>query len=564
VDRGGTYNASVQSPQIDYFRETFTAEEEALLRRYFTNVDRPVFALKNLPEVVKGALFARYSRSAKSLRRLFLDEFAGDRGLAMQGLAAGETPEVPEALGAPEIGRGRAAALYQRIFSEYGDDSVAQLGGAHLACEQASNVLTKALEWGRLAAYLEQSTRYIYFDQKLGGRYRYLTPPELVGTSAEGAFVATMDALFDLYSTLARKLEEEYGRRLPRADGDSPLVRKQTIRARVCDELRGLLPAATVSNVGIFGSGQAYEALLLRMRAHPLAEVRQVSDLLLHELEQVLPDFVRRVEVPDRGVAWTRYLRSTAAAIAAVAAEVCDQPAAPRPAVTLVDWDPEGELKTIAAALYGPSALPDDQLLELVRRMPPADRERIFWAYVGERGNRRHKPGRALERTSYRFDLVADYGAFRDLQRHRMLTLEWQRLSPHLGHVEPPAIAEMGWTAEWQRAMAGAAALYETLHAGFGPEVAQYAVPFAYKVRFFLQLNAREAFHVLELRSQQGGHEAYRELCQEMHRQIAEKAGHRLLAAAMKYVDHQDYEFGRLASARRAESRRETTTLRNE
>jgi thymidylate synthase ThyX len=541
----------VPAPQIEYYRDSFSAEEAALLGRYFTNVDRPVFALKNLPEVVKGALFARYSRSAKSLRRLFLDEFVGDRGAVMGGETA-------------EIGRARATDLYRRIFTEYGDDSVAQLGGAHLACEQASNVLTKVLEWGRLAAYLEQSTRYVYFDQKLGGRYRYLTPPELLGTGAEAAFVATMDGLFDLYSTLARKLEEEYSRRLPRAEGDSPLVRKQTLRARVCDELRGLLPAATVSNVGIFATGQAYEALLLRMRAHPLAEVRHYSDLLLAELELVLPDFVRRVAVADRGVAWSRYLQSTANAIAAVAAEVCDEPAAPRPAVTLVDWDPEGELKVIAAALYGASALPDDQLLALVRRMPPADRERIFWAFVGERGNRRHKPGRALERTSYRFDLVTDYGAFRDLQRHRLLTLEWQRLDPHLGQVEPGAVAEMGWTAEWRQAMAGAAELYETLRAGFGPDVAQYAVPFAFKVRFYLQLNAREAFHLLELRSQRGGHETYRRLCREMHEQIAERAGHRLIAAAMKYVDPQDYDFGRLEAERRADSRREAATLRGE
>jgi len=595
---------------IDYVRETFSAEEEALLGQFFTNVDRPVFALKNLPEVVKGALFARYSRSAKSLRRLFLDEFAGDLQETPQGDAAWPSPamrrprpagaaaDLPgappqaggaaadlagappqEAAAAPdraaamqgfaprEVGLGRAADLYRRIFTEYGDDSVAQLGGAHLACEQASNVLTKVLEWGRLAAYLEQSTRYIYFDQKLGGRYRYLTPPELKGTSLEAAFVETMDALFELYSALARKLDEEYQRRLPRAPGDSPLVRKQTIRARVCDELRGLLPAATVSNVGIFASGQAFEALLLRMRAHPLAEVRQYADLLLHELKLVLPDFVRRIEVPDRGGAWTSYLRATADAVGALAAEVCPQEsaeAAPPPAVSLVDWDPEGEMKVIAAALYGASALPDDRLLELVRGLPPQDRERIFRAYVGARGNRRHKPGRALERTSYRFDLVADYGIFRDLQRHRMLTLEWQRLSPHLGYVTPEVVEEMGWAPDWQAAMARAARLYDAIRERCGPETAQYAVPFAYRVRFYLQLNAREAFHVLELRSQQGGHEAYRHLCREMHRQIAEVAGHRLLAAAMTYVDHGDYDFGRLASERRAETRREAAALRGD
>src|SRR5881394_3166670 len=148
-----------------YAAETFSDTEAEILRRYVTNLDQPVFALVNLPEVVKGALFARYSRSAKSLRRLFLDEFVGELDIS-----GDQTIDAT-------VGLRRAEDLYDKVFFEYGDDSVAQLGGVHLACEQASNLLTKVLEWGRLMSYLEQSTRYIAYDQRLGGRYRYYRDP---------------------------------------------------------------------------------------------------------------------------------------------------------------------------------------------------------------------------------------------------------------------------------------------------------------------------------------------------------------------------------------------------
>ena len=255
-----------------YFRETFTHEEELILGRFFTNTDRPVFALINLPEVVKGALFARYSRTHKSLRRVFLDEFYSQPDIGIQAIAESSAGGA----GAPDTRR--AERLYERVLGEYGDDSVAQLGGAHVACEQASNILTKVLEWGRLAAYLEQSTRYIYYDRKLGGRYRYLVPPEIRGSDHEGRYRDEMDRQFETYSSIVRRLTEYFAARFPRAAGDSMRVWRSTIRAKACDTARGLLPAATLSNVGIFGTGQAYESLLLRMRASQVAEVRDYSE----------------------------------------------------------------------------------------------------------------------------------------------------------------------------------------------------------------------------------------------------------------------------------------------
>jgi len=540
-----------------YHVESFTADERALLSRFFTNVDGPVFGIVNLPEVVKGALFARYSRSPLSVRRLFLDEFVAEPELGVGAIA-----ETLDDKNSP-IGLVRAQGLYERVFTQFGDDSVAQLGGAHVACEQASNVLTKVLEWGRLASYLEQSTRYIFYDRLLGDRYRYHVPQELDGSPLEREFRDTMDAVFDSYSALVGRAVPFYETLFPKQESDSTFVWRSTIRAKACDDLRGMLPAATTSNVGIFGSGQAYEMLLIRMRAHPLREIRDYADMMLTELRKMIPSFLTRVDVPERGGAWSKYLESVSADLDGLTDEV-DLSIEDRPEVTLVEWDPEGEAKVAAAALYAVSDLPDDQLLAYTRTLSADDRSALIRAAVGARGNRRHKPGRAMERTSYRFDILSDYGAFRDLQRHRMLTIEWQRLSTQHGYVTPDAIADMGGTAAWEEVMERTATLADHIDRAHGPVTAQYAVPFAYRIRYYIDMNAREAFHLLELRSQSSGHPGYRAIAQDMHRLIRDEAGHHAIADAMQFVDHDNYDLARLEDERRLAARRAARGMRDE
>jgi len=534
--------------------EEFTPQERAALAPYVTNLDGPVFALVNLPEVVKGALFARYSRSPKSLRRLFLDEFLGAGGLTV---SAGRGAIDADA------GTRRAEQLYERVFVEYGDDSVAQLGGVHLACEGASNLLTKMLEWGRLMSYLEQSTRYIPYDDRPHGAYRYHVPAELAGELRE-RYVATLDRSFDVYRARLPQLRAFFERKFPRDPAESESVYRMTIRAKALDTLRGLLPAATTSNVGIYGTGQGYEQLLLRMRAHPLRETRDYADLMLVELRKVIPAFLKRVDVAERGGAWSAYLEETRRETREIArrlvepqsagASAADVVAAEAQDVALTDFDPDGELKVVAAALYAVSSRGDAALLEAARRMTRDERAAVLAAYVGKRLNRRHRPGRAFERTSYRFDVLGDYGAFRDLQRHRLLTLEWQRLTPHHGHVVPDAIAEAGLADEWRRVMDESAQLHGAIEAARLPEVASYAVAMAYRVRFYMEMNAREAMHVIELRTAPQGHPAYRRICQTMHRLIGER--HPAIADAMTFADHSAVELERLEAERAAERRR--------
>jgi len=531
-----------------YVPEEFTADEADVLRRYFTNLDGPVFALVNLPEVVKGALFARYSRSPKSLRRLFLDEFVGDLDIA-----GDQTVDAT-------MGVARAEQLYDKVFFEYGDDSVAQLGGVHLACEQASNLLTKILEWGRLMSYLEQSTRYIAYDARLGGRYRFYRDPAILTSSLGTRYVGDMDRIFDAYSAAADAVTEHVRATVPREPTDSDFVWRQATRAKALDAVRGMLPAASLSNVGIYGSGQGFEALLLRMRAHPLPEAQHYAGLMLHELRKVVPSFLKRVDLADRGGAWSDYLAATRTATADVVARLFGEPdtspATDVPEVTLVDFDPDAEDKLLAAICYPHSTLSEAALLDRVRTLAADDRVALIRAYVGDRTNRRHKPGRAFERVDYRFDVLSDYGAFRDLQRHRILTIEWQRLTPAHGYVRPELVDASGTAGMFDETMHRSALLHDDLRAAGFVEEAGYAVAMAYRLRYVMQFNAREAIHLLELRSSPQGHPSYRRVALEMHRLIAEQAGHRAIAAAMTHLTTEAPELERLASERQAEARR--------
>ena len=530
-----------------YTAESFSAEEADILRRYFTNLDQPVFALVNLPEVVKGALFARYSRSMSSLRRLFLDEFVDD--LDVSGDITIDAT----------VGLRRAEALYDRVFFEYGDDSVAQLGGVHLACEQASNLLTKVLEWGRLMAYLEQSTRYIAYDQRLGGRYRYYRDSQVLNSSLGTRYVGDIDRMFSTYSELVPVMQDFFRTNVPKQAGDSDFAYRQAIKARALDSVRGLLPAASLSNVGIYGTGQSYEALLLRMRAHPLPEARLYAEMMLNELRKVIPSFLKRVDLPDRGGLTTRYLADNRAAMDDLAARTFgDAVGGPvtDDSVELVDFDPNGETKMLAAMLYPHTSLAERTVEARVRAMSAAERVAVVRAYCGDRQNRRHRPGRALERVYYRFDVLSDYGAFRDLQRHRMLTIEWQPLSTRHGYVRPEAVAVAGEDEKFDAVMARSARLYEALCAEFGDQ-ASYAVALAYRIRYSMQMNAREAMHMVELRTTLQGHPAYRRVCQRMHALIAEQAGHVAVAELMSFVNHaEDPGLGRLDAEKRVEKLR--------
>jgi len=531
---------------MSHVSDVLTQAERDRLAPYVTDVSGPVFALTNLPEVVKGALFARYSRSTKSLRRLLLDEFLPEDGSAPSASGHDESTAV-----------GRAEGLYDRVLAEYGDDSVAQLGAAHVAVEGASNILTKVLEWGRLASYLEQSTRYIRLDDRPGGRHRYHRPAGVMADpDLSGLYESTLDAAFDAYSALVPRLVEHIDAHVPKDPTAPAAARERAIRASALDALRGLLPAATEANVGIFGSGQAYEALLVRLQASPLAEARECGERMLTELRKVVPAFLTRVDRPDRGVRHARYLAANASATAAIAEQLFGAipPHADGPVVRLIDFDPDGEDRVLTHALWPESRRPLAEVRGRVETLSQAMRAGVLAAYIGDRSDRRERPGRALEATTYTFEVVCDYGAYRDLQRHRMLSLQAQPLTPDLGYEVPADVLDADARDEYVATQEACADLARAI-AERVPQETGYAVTLAHRIRFTMTMNAREAMHVIELRSQPQGHTAYRLVAQEMHTLIRETAGHRAIADAMEFVDHSGAGAGRMAQEIRTANR---------
>ncbi|MDQ2622930.1 MAG: FAD-dependent thymidylate synthase [Actinomycetota bacterium] len=499
--------------------ESFSPSEQKQLAPYFTNLDRPVFALTNLPETVKGALFARYSRYGGTLRRLYLEEFAGD---AADGARPFDGEEGQ-----------RAARLYESVFVGFGDDSIAQLGGAHVACEWVSNILTKVLQRGRLAAYLEQSTRYIPYDQPMpGGGYRYHS-----GDALGAEFQAAMDEIFTIYSDSLKKVEVWAADRWPRAEGEPEGPWQRSIRAKALDLLRGLLPAATLSHVGIYASGQAWEQLLFRLMASPLPEARQFGGMILDELNRVIPSFVSRVQRPDRGGEWISFLEDRRETTEKWVARLgldrrTDQGEGPTVDLLHVHGN-EDDL--LAACLFEESGASESEIRTRVGLLGQAEREELFAAMIGERKNRRHRPGRGFESVSYRFEIVSDYGAFRDLQRHRMLTCQWQTLTPDLGAGAPEEVIEAGVGAEYERALEISRNEFERLREAGHADLAPYALCLGYRIRYVLDLNAREAMQLIELRSGREGHPTYRAVAQAMHDSIA--AVHPTVAGAMTHLD---------------------------
>jgi thymidylate synthase ThyX len=507
---------------VDYPVERFSPAERAQLAPHFSNLDGPVFALVNLPETVKGALFARYSRYPGTLRRLYVEEFA-------EGM-----PDAPPAEPLGDEGT-RAADLYERIFVGYGDDSVAQLGGAHVACEWASNVLTKILQRPRLGSYLEQSTRYIAYDAPMpGGGYRYYRDPEL-----GPEYVRAMDQLFDTYSESLPRVVAWAADAFPTAGAQPAAAHERALRAKALDLLRGLLPAASLSHMGIFATGQTYEQLILHLLAHPLPEARHYGRLILEAVQATMPSFVSRVERPDRGGEWMNFLEARERTAARLAGRLgLDR--APGddghggPSVRLVHVDGD-EDSLLAGLLFEASAASEEDIRLRLAALDPDERAAMLAELAGARANRRHRPGRGWEAVRYRFEIVSDYGAFRDLQRHRMLTCQWQALSPYLGAGVPDEVDAAGVGDAYRRALDVSAKAYERLVGSGREREAVYALCLGYRIRYVLDLNAREAMHLIELRSGREGHPTYRAVAHEMHRRIADV--HPSVAGAMTFVD---------------------------
>lgn len=530
----GQYSPTITPTKIDnpYVTNTtngyeITPSGKEFLSAAVTNTESNVYAFtgEKISPVTAAAAMARLSRRGDDMRITILDEFS-------------------EAMG-------KDSKLLQRVITAYGDDSVQQLVGQHVVVEDASNLLTKKLEWGRLASYLEQSTRYIYFDQKdKDNNYKYYTPDHFEA-SVKDNYQQKLDKIFELYSVMVRKLTDYVRQQANTSASEQDIAWKGATRAQACDAVRAVLPVATKSTVGIFASGQALESLIMHLLGDDLPEARKTGQKLLDESRKVLPAFLERADKPDRGGALIAYKANTANAIKDIVAKyVPENYDSGSVSVQLTDYWPKNELSLVPDMLYDQTSLPLSALRAKVDSWSYEQKHEAFSAYIGERLNRRHRPGRAMEKAHYSWDLICDYGIFRDLQRHRIVDdLEWQLLTPRYGYEVPEIIEKANLTEMFEACFDISLSLYSDLQASGHYLEAQYATLLGHKMRWKVTYNAREAFHLHELRTSPQGHPGYRKLVQEMHEKLCEV--HPLIGNAMKFVNQgEDEELTRLAAER--------------
>lgn len=527
----------------------FTPEEIEILKKYVTNPEGDIFAVMNMPGMT-GAAYARYSRAKGGFREVLLKEFIKN---------------FPEGA---QIDLKHAEELIARVLVAFGDDSVGELEGVHMSFENISNLATKIIEDRRIGGSpIEQSSRYVVYDQKdENGKFRYLREKKIIASKHAPDYEKTLDEIFQTYVDLMPKMQAYFQKQKPLEEaeydirGEGGKIRYKDcandqekkafektyafdLRAKTCDTLRGLLPVATLTNAGMFGNGRFYQNLLTHLYSSDVTEMQEIGQKAQIELNKLIPQYVKRAKQDE-------YIVLNRKNMHILANELLqnEKPENEEQIVLLGNALGEDEFRDfyIAQMLYAFAQHPLRQLRRFVKTLTEEAKQKIIQTYVGERKSRRSRPGRALEfGYPLTFDLMLDFGSYRDIQRHRICTQERQRLTPYLGFYIPLETIEAGFENDIKKCRDLSTQLYGKLKNDF-PEEAQYAVLFGFNIRFCMAMNDREAMHMLELRSGPQGHPTYRKLSQIMHDKIRERSGWR--SSMMKFVDHNDYYWARAES----------------
>lgn len=530
--------------------EEFSQAQAHLLERFVTNTTSNIFVLRNLPEVIKGALFSRYSRSSLGLRSLLLKEFVQGEETAFDQIVGKTSDDQEEQVLAIQ----KAQNFYDRILDGYGDDSIGELGGAHLAIENVSMLAAKAVEDSRIGGSpLEKSTRYIYFDQKVKDKYLYYREPILMTSAYKELYLETCDKLFDTYSKLISPLTEQMEKRFPKDPDQSKTVYKAAVRAKVLDCLRGLLPAGTLTNMGMYGNGRFWENLINKLQCQNLSELQDVGKQSFEELSKVIPSFVRRSECHNRHhESFVQFTQSMQEQLKNISIYTPSEEKKVSPGVFLIHHDHDSVYKVAAALLYTKTRSSLEHLQTHCRTLSDEQIANIFEAASSMRENRRHKSPRALEHAQFTFEITADFGIYRDLHRHRMLTQERQPLTTHYGYWIPEDIVHTSMEKPYRDAMEMASLAYKRISEEL-PEEAQYVIPMAYNVRWYFHINLRALQWLTELRSQAAGHPGYRHVAQEMAKLVSQAQPQ--FEVFFKFVDYGEHDLGRLEQEKRKDAK---------
>ena len=531
----------------------FSINEKKILSDHFSNTDSDVFAIITPKQVDRGALMSRYSRTNKSMRRIFLDEFLKNKN--------------------------RGEEFYDRVLLEFGDDSVAELGEAQIAIEGLSNIAVKKIEDRRIGlSYLEKSSRYVAWNKKENGKYRFYRDQEIMKSKFADMYEETCNFSFDIYSknidpmvTYIREKypiekysfkdsedgkEKSFSKLKNEADIKSAnMIYRGSTKAKALDILRGLLPASTLTNVGITGNGRAFEYLLTILASSELKEEQDLASKIKKELDIVIKSFVRRAD-DKYGKAFQKYLKDVKNKSKSIAVKEIKSKPTTGVVTKLVDYESEKIAmdKIITSIIYEQSPSTSYQnILQQVKKFSKAKKIKIINEFTKLRTNRRHRPSRAFENIYYTFDLCNNFGMFRDFHRHRALTLERQLLTTDHGYMIPNEIKVLGIEKDFKDCMNKTKETFDKIRKKY-PEQGQYVVNFAFNYPYFMKFNLREACHLIELRTVPQGHVDYRRVAQQMFKEINKI--HPNLSKIMKFVDLKEYDLERFESEKRTEEKR--------
>ena len=498
------------------------------LDKFFSNTNKDVFVLTNMPEVLKGALFSKYSRSPLPLRELFVKDYLENK----------------------EVNSQKAKDFYKKWLALYGDDSIAELAAIHLGIENISVLGAKFIEDRRIGiSPLEKSTRYVRFDDKENGEYKYYKDPRIMMSEYATEYVNVMNLLFDTYSKLISPMKIHFKTKYPKPEDVSEIAYENSINAKALDTLRGLLPLATKTNIGVLANGRSVEYLLTRMYAQPLKELHSYAKNIHTESAKFIDNFVERVE-SDKGKEYINYLKVTEKEINKIVEKYGDNSVEKcKPAVKLIEYNINGDREAAANIVYSHSNIEYEKALKNIK---VADVEKLIETYVKHRQGRWHKVGKSFENIYYTFEITADFGAYKDLQRHRMLTMERQLFSTEYGYEVPEDVIEAKKNKEYIAALNSANILYKKIKTKF-PIEAQYLVGHGNLVKWKMKMNLREAFHLCELRSSPQGHPSYRRIAQDIYKLICEV--NPIVGKNMKFVNMQNPGLERLSAEVRREEK---------
>ena len=531
----------------------FSSTEKKTLSDHFSNTEDNVFAIITPRQVDRGALMSRYSRTDKSMRRIFLDEFLKNKN--------------------------RGEEFYDRVLLEYGDDSVAELGEAQIAIEGLSNIAVKKIEDRRIGlSYLEKSSRYVTWNKKENGKYRFYRDEKIMNSKFANEYEDSCNFSFETYSNniepMIQYIREKYPiekysfkdstdkkeKLFSKLKNESDIksanmIYKGSTKAKALDILRGLLPSSTLTNVGITGNGRAFEYLLTILGSSELDEEQKLASKIKKELDTTIKSFVRRAD-DKYGKAFQKYLKDVKNKSKTITLKEIKSNPKVGTITKIVDYETEKQAldKIITSIMYEQSPSTSYQnIMQQVKKMSKSKKIKIINEFTKIRTNRRHRPSRAFENTYYTFDLCNNFGMFRDFHRHRALTLERQLLTTDHGYVLPNEIKILGLEKDFKECMNNTKNTFEKIRNKF-PEQSQYVVNFAYNYPYFMKLNLREACHLIELRTIPQGHIDYRRVAQNMYNQINKV--HPNLSKIMKFVDLKEYDLERFEAEKRTEEKR--------